>query len=571
MPTSPEATTAPEKEAEAPKFYNFDDALSETGRPLKSIIRSKVSSTPPKMSYGEAGEQVAAGMEKFTAFGSRLIEASRIRNMREPVDIAGRDIDSLGRADAALPGVKEYMLLVRRKLDGFTTGGPGDFDSTALELDDNELAFSEAMEWAALREQRLAMPQEITPDDYSSDLFNPHGAPFDTYENAREHALQQLELAAQQRRTTAQAENNVADETDADRVLADLQTYRDTYMTVPPVESLDRHAARVVGEQLNSGTPGTPGAAELAAMDTQTKLDRVFATYDSQIKGLMKNQLDAMDQQVLGNLQNQVTEAQNTLAGQGARKMRRMKLGRDGNLEGQADYDNASAFLGAMELRMAQRLGIPNPDGTLEKLPRSGAQVDAFVIANHLDRAKKLDAKIIRELDENRTFGDQAADFWAGRHNGEKEKRKTVNFARRLLKVSVFATSVGLFGPAGVAAGAGLLKGSGKLARYTSDHADELRKRDMSDITDIRDLQAIMDEKNVPAIYKIFGTRREERGSRSGDLISQHNRVMIGYGKATLWAAGVGLAPVYAAPVAHIGLGIAENSWELAKWSGSQF
>lgn len=566
------ATATPEVHAQpqVPEFYGFTDAFDETGMDLENIIQSRITNVPPKVNYGQAEKMVRSPLNRYTKFGERVFQGVRASNYNHPVTPPGHDIDSLNTADKALPGTKEYMRLVRRKLDGHIEE---DFVGDTMVATAEEELFLEAMKWSAQRELRNASPKEITPAEYSSDMFNPHKFPYDTYEHAQEAAFNNMLIEATQQQDEARAQGNNDLVARHQQTIDDLILYSEAYLTTPPAHLTNKGAARTVGEQLNNSTDEKPGpvdAAALQEMKDQTELDRVLATYDGQLKNRMKAELDSRDNYELAKLQNMTNVAQDNLAKESAGRMRRMIPVRSAKLKGQADYDNASAFLGAMELRMAQRIGIPNMDGGHDKIAGNGMQADALMATNHLDRAKALDAKILRNLD-TRTKGDMVADFWAGKNKGEKETRKAVNFSRRALKVGLFAGMSVLGGPAGFAAGMGLLKAGGKMAEYTSKHANELRKRDMDSITDMRDLMDIMDQKNAPAIYKVFGSRKLERSSRNKDMLAQQTRMILAYGKTALWGAGVGFAPYYGPTLAHIGLDVAEQGWELTKGTYNRF
>lgn len=567
MPTNPDlepTTTKPEVEPQAPKLYGFEDAFDETGQSLEDIIQSRVTSTPPRVTYEQAGKRVNSALKRYSSFGGRLFDATRMANVRSTSGVPGREIESLATADVALPGIDQYTQLVRRKIDAHVAA---DFAGNNLQLDDNEQAFMDAMEWSALREQRLAAPQEVTALDYQG---SPHGAPYDTYEHAREDAIYGASgLHTQAAWLHAEAVHNgdtaLAD--DMQRVMDDFDTYRDAFMTIPPTHTAHRNAAKQYGEEL---TAGSPTDATKDTMADQMNLDRVFATYDGRIKNHMKANLDHADLERQDVLIGHVENLQDSLAAESARSMRRIGIRRDSTLPSQHNYDIASEMLARQELRIAQRIGVQSAGTIGEKLPGSGVQVNAFLATAHLDRAKALDAKILRQLAENRTFADKAADFWAGKNNGEKEKRKTVNFVRRLAKVGAFA-AMASFGPAGFALAAGTMIGAGKLSKYTSVHSNELRTRDMSGIVDERDLMRVIDARSISAQQKIRALRLLEKDRRNKDILKQQRRTQIAYGKAGLWAAGVGLSPVYAPWVAHAGLNIAGNGVELAKWSAGRF
>lgn len=555
MPKSKEATTsAVETEPQAPKAFGFEQAFDDLGTSLKDIIRSHVHPAPDKVDYGQATEQVEAMMRQYKELGTTLFTAARVANARRPGGIPGRDINSLATADAALPGMEGYMNLVRTKVDSYDPKAPNHLPT------DDERAFMEAMEWSALREQRLAAPQEITALDYQD---SPHDPPYDSYDSAQRGAIQQLIVEAEARRDAATSQNDAELAGDQQRVIDELETYLEAFVDFSAAHTPNRQAAATYADGL---AKNTATASKRTDMTKQANLDRIFATYDGQIKTRMKNELDKKDIESCAALQGIVEVSQSTLAEQAAGDLRRYRSS-DNPLGAQAAYDIASAQLGIQELRIAQRIGTPTGSGFGEKIT-SSAQVGPFLATMHDARSSNLDAKIAIQVAEKRNLLDSLADSIAGKNNnGEKEKRKGRNFLRRSLKVGAFAAMASL-GPIGFAGAMGVMVGVGKLSKAYSKHSHELQSRTSG--IDINKVVAVANNPSLDPAQKMEAMRKLEAEERANDRLLQQKRRRGDLTKAAAWGAGVAFAPVYAPLLTGIGAGAAESGWELTKWTAGR-
>lgn len=555
MPKSKEATTsAVETEPQAPKPFGFEQAFDDLGVSTEDIIRSHVRPAPDKVDYGQATKQVNSAMRQYKELGESLFATARVSHANLPGAIPGRDINNLAAAEAALPGMSDYMQLVRKKIDAYTPGKTNHLPT------EDEQAFMEAMEWSSLREKRLAAPQEITELDYQD---SPHDPPYDSYDSAQRSAIQQLIAEAEAKRDMATSRNDNELAGDQQRVIEELETYLEAYVDFSADNAPNRQAAATFADNLLADKPD---ATEKAAMTKQANLDRIFATYDSQIKGKMKNELDKKDIENYAALQGIVDTAQSALAEQAASDLRR--YGSSSNpLDGQAAYDAASAQLGIQELRIAQRIGIPTSSGFGEKITNS-AQVAPFLATMHGARSSDLDAKIAIQVANKRNLLDGAADFMAGKtSDGEKEKRKGKIFLRRAVKVGAFAAMASL-GPIGFAGAMGVMVGAGKLSKAYSKHSHELQSRTSG--VDINKVIAVANNPSLNPAQKMEAMRKLEAEERTKDRLFQQKRRRGDLMKAAAWGAGIGFAPVYAPWVAGMGISAAESGWELAQWSAGR-
>lgn len=561
VPTrSKEASPSRETEPQAPKPFGFEQAFDDLGTSVEDVIRSHVKAGPPKVDYGQATKQVNSIMRQYKDLGESLFTAARVANARRPGAIAGRDINNLATADTALPGMDEYMQLVRSKIDSYD---PSDPAAAGNHLPtDEEREFMEAMEWKALNEQRLAAPQEITALDFAD---SPHtGTPYETYDGAQREAIKNLiaEAAAEKKRAADQ--NNKDLEADQDRVIKELQYYQNAFVDFSGTFAPNRNAAGTYADKLLNGTPD---AATKKAMIDQANLDRIFATYDSQVKGRMKHELDRKDIELYAKLQGDVENSQNILAEQAASDMRRFN-GSGDPLTDQLAYDTASRFLGEQELRIAKRIGVPTNGGYGEKLPDNPAQVNAFLATMHTNRSTDLDAKIAINIANKRSFKDGFADFMAGRdENGNKEKSKGKNFLRRAVKVGAFAAMASL-GPVGFAGAMGAMVGVGKLSKAYSKHNHELTSRESG--VDINRVVALANNPALTPKQKLDAMQQLEAEQRTNDRLFLKKRLRTDIAKSAAWGIGIAISPAIAPYFTSVGASAFESGWEVTKWTAGR-
>jgi hypothetical protein len=475
-------------------------------------------------------------MRLYGGLTNRLADIARMINPNAPTPVPGAELTAVNNM---LPGIESVVRIAHTNIE-----------NSVDRPTEEQRAFFSAIDNRANAELLAAAPQVITAQDF---VNNPHldatGNPL-TYEQMQIDSID----AIRQRLIAEEAEARAnMDDTRADQIaqdLLDLDEYSNAFSsaTLPRSPRYRRNplAAQDYAEQILATGPSRPMGGKLYnEMIRQETMDRAFIKFDGQVKDVMLTSLNELDTRALETLRGNVETAQNNIIEGNAENLQNI-LNPSIPVPGRATYDAVSTRLGAQELRVAQRIGLPDADGKLTRV-RSGAEMDAFLATNHLARSTALSAKVSRHLAEHRTWNDHATNFWSGKNaEGGKETSMVKNSIRKIAKIGIFGVGAALAGPAGLVAAAGLYVGARKWSNNMSEHNNELRSRAHDSFGSVEQLVALMSDPRYNTVaLKLQQAQRVEREGRSRDEREQTVRRRIDLGKAATQAALVWTSPVW--------------------------